>query len=247
MALAFAYDGAMRLQGKTAIVTGAGHGIGRAVSERFAQEGAKVYGADLRFDDDWPEGLERREVDVTDEAQVQRLAAEAGPVDILFNNAGIVDYGTVAEADDAQWERILNVNLRGVMLFCRHVVPGMLERGGGAIVNNASINGIRGNYRLAAYSASKGAVVALTRSMALDFAARGIRVNCICPGTIEGTGMTAPIQSDPANREALVAKHPMGRLGTAEDVAGAVMFLASDDSSYVTGLALPVDGGRHIR
>ena len=237
----------MRLKAKTAIVTGAGGGIGRAVTRRFASEGAKVYAADLRFAADWSEAAERREIDVTDEAQVRALIAQAGPVEILVNNAGIVEHGTVSEADDAQWERILNVNLRGVMLCCRHAIPGMVERGGGAIVNNASINGIRGNYSLAAYSASKGAVVALTRSIALDYAAKGIRANCVCPGTIEGTGMTAPLQTDPEARAALVAKHPMGRLGTAEDVAGAVMFLASDDASFVTGLALPVDGGRHVR
>ena len=239
----------MRLNQKTAIVTGAARGIGRAVAERFAREGATVYAADLAFDPSWPDDarLQRLEVDVSSEAAVRDLVSQAGPVDILVNNAGIVEYGDVAEADDAQWDRILQVNLRGVMLCCRHVVPVMLARGGGAIVNNASINGIRGNYKLAAYSASKGAVVALTRSMALDYGSRGIRVNCVCPGTIEGTGMTAPIEQDPSTREALVAKHPMGRLGTAEDVAGAVMFLASDDSSFVTGLALPVDGGRHVR
>ncbi|MEZ5361754.1 MAG: SDR family oxidoreductase [Bryobacterales bacterium] len=239
----------MRLQGKTAIVTGGGRGIGRAVVERFAAEGAQVFAADVRFDDDWdePEGVRRIETDVTSEEDVRRLVALAGDVDILVNNAGIVDYGAVDEADDAQWDRILAVNLRGVALCCRHVVPGMLARGGGAIVNNASINGIRGNYRLAAYSASKGAVVALTRSMALDYGPKGIRVNCVCPGTIAGTGMTSALNEDAASRQALLAKHPMGRLGTAQDVAGAVLFLASDDASFVTGLALPVDGGRHIR
>ncbi len=238
----------MRLEGKTAIVTGAGRGIGRAVAKRFLREGAGVIAADLQFEHGLvDERLRKIELDVTDESAVRKLAAESGRVDILVNNAGIVEHGNVAEADDAQWERILAVNLRGVVLCCRHFVPGMIEHGGGAIVNNASINGIRGNYDLAAYSASKGAVVALTRSMALDYATRGIRVNCVCPGTIEGTGMTEPILEDLAARDELVAKHPMGRLGTADDVAKAVLFLASDDSSFITGLALPVDGGRHVR
>ncbi len=237
----------MRLSGKTAVVTGAGRGIGFAIAERFHREGARVFAADLSFAAGLSPQIRCVETDVTDERSILELMAQAGAVDILVNNAGVVEYGNVAEADDAQWERILNVNLRGVMRCCRSVVPLMLERGGGAIVNNASINGIRGNHELAAYSASKGAVVALTRSMALDYAPHGIRVNCVCPGTIEGTRMTAPLDEDAKTRAALVAKHPMGRLGTAEDVAGAVLFLASDDAAFVTGLALPVDGGRHIR
>jgi NAD(P)-dependent dehydrogenase (short-subunit alcohol dehydrogenase family) len=238
----------MRLEGKTAIVAGAARGIGLAVARRLAAEGASVIAADLRFDPDWAdaERLQAREIDVTDAQAVAALASAAGPVEILVNNAGIVDYGDVVAADDAQWDRIFAVNLRGAVLCCRAVVPGMLERGRGAIVNVASINGIRGNYNLAAYSASKGAMVALTRSMALDYAPRGIRVNCVCPGTIEKTGMTASAE-DPETRAALVAKHPMGRLGTPEDVAGAVLFLAGDDASFITGLALPVDGGRHVR
>ena len=239
----------MRLEGKTAIVTGGARGIGRAVAERFVREGARVFAADLRLDRDQLglEGLVEREIDVTDANQVAAFVSEIGAVDILVNNAGIVDYGDVISTDDAQWDRILAVNLRGTVRCCRAVAPGMLARGAGAIVNVASINGIRGNYNLAAYSASKGAIVALTRSMALDYAPRGIRVNCVCPGTIEKTGMTLAASQDAEVRAALVAKHPMGRLGTPEDVAGAVLFLASDDASFITGLALPVDGGRHAR
>ena len=253
----------MRLAGKIAVVTGAGSGVGRAAALLFHREGARVVAGSIEPDianlpAEVPSGagsLAAVRMDVTIEDDVRRLIGAAverfGGLDILFNNAGIETSGPVTDVDDETWRRTMDVNLHGVVLCCRHAVPEMLRRGGGAIVNNASINGIRGNHNLVAYSASKGAVVALTRALALDYATRGIRVNCLCPGTIEDTRMVAgKLEAAPdtaALRASYIAKHPMGRMARAEEVAAAALFLASDDASFITGVALPVDGGRHIR
>ena len=192
---------------------------------------------------------------VTRDEDTARLIGAAvdrhGGLDILINNAGIESPGTVTETSDEQWQRLIDVNLKGQFLCARHAVPAMLARGGGSIVNNASINGIRGNHRLVAYAASKGGVVAMTMAMALDYAPRGIRVNCVCPATIENTRMDAIAAARAPDlqkrREYLLSKHPIGRLGEPKDVAYAMLFLASDESSFITGVALPVDGGRSIR
>jgi NAD(P)-dependent dehydrogenase (short-subunit alcohol dehydrogenase family) len=157
----------------------------------------------------------------------------------------------VTETTDEEWHRVLDVNLKSQFLCARHAVPPMLARGKGAIVNNASINGIRGNHRLVGYSASKGGIVAMTMAMALDYAPRGIRVNCVCPAAIENTPMDARSAARAPDlkkhREYLIAKHPIGRLGQPEDVAYAMLFLASDEAGFITGVALPIDGGRSIR
>lgn len=248
----------MRLKGKVTIVTGAGTGIGRATVLRFVAEGAKVVAGVYQ-----PHEAEQFRdpaiatvvCDVTREASAQELVNTAverfGGLDVLVNNAGIVIMANVEETSDEEWNRILDVNLRGLFYCAKHAVPEMLRRGGGAMVNVSSINGIRGNHRLFAYSASKGGVVAATMSLALDYAPRNIRVNCVCPATIADTPMVAQTFEEAADpdlhHQYLLAKHPLGRLGRSDEVANAILFLASDESSFITGVTLPVDGGRSIR
>jgi NAD(P)-dependent dehydrogenase (short-subunit alcohol dehydrogenase family) len=256
--------GRLRLENKVAIVTGSGTGIGRATALLFAHEGASVIanvfeGGEAKALEQETRGLPGRvraiQGDVSDDSDVRRVVDEAvrefGGLDILFNNAGIEMPGTVAETSDETGQQLINTNLKSVFLCCRRAVPEMLKRGKGSIVNNASINAIRGNHRLVAYSASKGGIVAMTRAMALDYASRGIRVNCICPATIQNTKLLdtslARIEDRAKHMDYLLAKHPMGRLGNPEEVAYAVLFLESNEASFITGVALPIDGGRSIR
>jgi NAD(P)-dependent dehydrogenase (short-subunit alcohol dehydrogenase family) len=254
----------MRLQAKSALITCAGSGIGRATALLFAREGASVLAATLDPADlpllegearGLPGAIRGLQADITREDDVRRAVSEAagafGGLDILVNNAATVLHGTVTDTSDEDWNTLLDVNLRGAFLCCRHAVPEMRKRGGGAIVNVSSINGIRGNNRLVAYCASKGGVVALSMALAIDHAAEGIRVNCVCPATIAPTRMHDASLSQAADPDdlarALLAKHPMGRYGRPEEVAAAILFLASDEASFITGVTLPVDGGRSIR
>ena len=247
-----------RLQGKVAVITGAGSGIGRVAASLFAAEGAQVVVADVMGDHAEAavadiEGAGGTAtavtVDVSDEAQVgamiDRAVSAYGGVHVLFNNAGIfpADDGGILDTPPDTWEKVMEVNLKGVWLGCRAAVPAMLDSGGGSIINVASFVALVGAATAQmAYTASKGGVLAMTRELAVEYARKGIRANSICPGPIE-TPLLAELLSDPARRHRRLVHIPMGRFGRPEEIAKAALFLASDDASFVTGSALVVDGG----
>jgi NAD(P)-dependent dehydrogenase (short-subunit alcohol dehydrogenase family) len=247
-----------RLSGKVALITGAGSGMGRAAAELFAAEGAKVVVAEAVRDagDATVDAILRAggeavcvEVDVSDRGDCERMVQAArdafGALHVLYNNAGIfpADDGGVLDTPDATWDRVMEVNLRGVWLGCRAGIPAMVEAGGGAIVNVASFVALMGAATAQiAYTASKGGVLSMTREIAVEWARRGIRANALCPGPIQ-TPLLEELLRDPARRARRMVHVPMGRLGHATELAKAALFLASDDSSYMTGAALVVDGG----
>jgi NAD(P)-dependent dehydrogenase (short-subunit alcohol dehydrogenase family) len=237
-----------RLEGRVALVTGAASGLGLACAERFAREGARVIGIDLHEPDAWP-GAAFELVDVTHEDAVARtvdsVVREHGSLDAVCNAAGVAGGGPVHLVQLAEWERVLRVNLTGTFLVCKHAVVPMMEQGSGSIVNFASIEGLEGTEGGSAYNASKGAVVILTKNMAIDYGRRGVRVNCICPGFIDTPMFRAVMDSEGMGtyRERYREEHKLGRFGRPEEIAGAALFLVSDDASFVTGHALVVDGG----
>ena len=234
------------------IVTGAGSGIGRAVALRLSRDGLRVIAADVDLAAAQETSAEAdglasaAQVDVRDEQSVRALVAGAaaeGTIAGLVNVAGV---GSITNAPDTEldvWERVMSVNATGTFLCCKHVIPRLQERGGGAIVNIASIAGLVGMRKRAAYCASKGAVVALTRSMALDHAAEGIRINAVCPGTVDTPWVERLLEQAGETREGLAARQPMGRVGTADEVAGAVAWLLSNEAAFATGSMLVLDGG----
>jgi len=245
-----------RLNGKVALVTAAGQGIGRAIAERFAAEGAKVIATDL--DPDKLQGLRAklRKLDVRSQNHVEALgreiAREFGPLDILVNGAGYVHQGTVLDCSDRDWDFSFDLNVKSMHRTIKTFLPGMLEKKAGSILNvSSTASSIRGVPNRYVYGATKAAVIGLTKAVAADFITRGIRCNAICPGTIESPSLGERIKavsqetgrSLDAVRRDFVARQPMGRLGTAEEVASLALFLASDEASYITGQAHLVDGG----
>ena len=247
-----------RVEGKVAIVTGAASGLGRASARLLAQEGAKVFAADL----DCPGGealaeeinhaggtASFMEVDVTEPERMQALVdttlATFGRLDVLFNNAGIDgEFGDTVSCSLENWRRVMDVNLNAVFYGLKYAIPAMLKGGGGSIINTASVLGMVAMPESPAYAASKGAVIQLTKAAALEYAAQGIRINAICPGTITTSMYDRMVAADPGLAEQLPALVPMGRLGRPEEVARFVLFLASDESSFCTGAPFIMDGGR---
>jgi len=229
----------------------------------FAREGARVLAADVDGAAAEATGAtiisaggvcEARQVDVIEPEQVRGMIERAvelyGRVDILCNNAGIGSTTDVIDCEPDDWDRVMTVNVKSVYLGCKYVLPHMIRQGGGVIVNTASVAGMVGIVKRASYSASKGAVIALTRQVAMDFVEHGIRVNCVCPGTVDSpwVGRLLNQADDPAGaRASLVARQPMGRLGTPEEVAAAALYLASDDAAFITGTGLVIDGGLTAR
>ena len=246
-----------KLEGKVAVITGAASGIGRATAQLFAREGAKVVLAD------WSE-MQGQEVaaaiagdggaavfvrvDVSSAEDVQRMVRTAvdtyGRLDVLFNNAGVEgEQAPTADCTLENWDRVININLKGVFLGMKYAIPQMLKNGSGSIINNASVAGIVGFAGVPAYCASKGAVIQLTKAAALEYAQQGIRLNVICPGVISTPMVERFIHENDEARKALEAAEPVGRFGTAEEVASLALYLAGDESAFCTGAPFIIDGG----
>ena len=243
----------MRLQGKTAFLTAAGQGIGRAVAEAFVREGAQVIATDLN------EGLlatlqgcTTQRLDALDPAAIQAAAAAHGPVDILFNGAGFVHAGTVLECTEADWDFAFNLNVRSQFRCIQAFLPGMLSKGSGSIINIASVAGsLKGAPNRFVYGTTKAAVIGLTKAVAADFITKGVRCNAICPGTVESPSLRDRIaaqaqasgQTLAQVEAAFIARQPMGRLGRVSEIAALAVYLASDESAFTTGTTQVIDGG----
>lgn len=241
-----------RLAGKIAVVTGAGQGIGRATTELFTGEGATVWAVDRNPGTLADLAEQRPEVitavlDVADAAAITELANRVGPIDVLFNCAGIVHSGTILDCTPSEWDAAMSINVRSMYLMARAFVPVMIERGGGSVINMASvISNISGVPNRVAYGTSKAAVVGLTKSIAADFVDSGVRCNAIAPGTVQSPSLDERLDAFPdpedARRE-FITRQPMGRLGTTDEIAELALYLASDASAYATGSVFVIDGG----
>lgn len=243
-----------RLAGKTAFVTAAAQGIGRASALAFAAEGARVIATDVNEAQVHliaSEQIRTAKLDVLHAADIAQAARDAGAIDILFNCAGFVHQGTILDATDDEWEFAFELNARSMYLTMRAFLPPMLERGHGVILNMASVaSSLKGVPSRFIYSATKAAVIAMTKSVAADYVTRGIRCNCLCPGTVETPSLDQRIQANAAAaggveaaRAAFIARQPMGRLGTPEEIGALAVYLASDEAQFVTGQAVVIDGG----
>lgn len=242
-----------RLAGKTALITAAGQGIGRATVEAFIREGARVIATDIN-----PaqlatlSGCTTRVLDVTDTAAIKALAAEIGAIDILFNCAGFVASGSILECDETAWDFSFNLNVRSMYQLIRAVLPGMLTRGGGSIINMSSVaSSIKAAPNRFVYGTTKAAVIGMTKAIAADFITRGVRCNAICPGTVESPSLKQRIETQARDsgktiaevEAAFVARQPMGRVGRTDEIAALAVYLASDESAFTTGTAQVIDGG----
>ena len=243
-----------RLAGKIAFVTAAGQGIGRGAALAFAREGAQVWATDVNAktlaDLDGKTGIRTRALDVTDGAAIARTATEVGAIDVLFNCAGFVHHGTILDCTPQDWDFSFAINVKSMYLVSRAFLPGMLKKGRGSIINMASIaSSVKGLPNRFVYGATKAAVIGLTKSIAADYVKQGVRCNAIGPGTVDTPSLRQRIAAfpDPVQAEKdFVARQPMGRLGSVDDITGIVVFLASDESLFATGNLYSIDGGMTI-
>ena len=243
-----------RLTGKTAFITAAAQGMGNAAALAFAREGAKVWATDVNAQQlkslDAKERITTRMLDVTDASAIEKVAKEVGDIDVLFNCAGIVHHGSILDASLKDWDQAFAVNVKSMFLVSKAFIPGMLKKGKGSIINMASVaSSLKGLPNRFVYGASKAAVIGLTKSIAADYVAKGIRCNAICPGTVDTPSLQGRINAfaDPVQaRKDFIARQPMGRLGTVDDIMGILVFLASDESLFATGNAYSIDGGMTI-
>jgi 2-keto-3-deoxy-L-fuconate dehydrogenase len=239
-----------RLKGKKALITAAAQGIGRASAEAFAREGAEVIATDVNLEKlgelQGRENIKIQQLDVLNAAAVEALPGEIGAVDVLFNVAGFVHSGTVLDASEEDWDFAFALNAKSMFRMIKTFLPGMLEKGSGSIVNISSVVGFKGVPNRFIYSASKAAVIGITKSVAADYITRGVRCNAICPGTVQSPSLEDRLHAmgdyDKA-RAAFIARQPMGRLGRPEEIAEVAVYLASDASAFMTGQALSIDGG----
>ena len=242
-----------RLKNKKTLITAAGQGIGLATALAFANEGAEVVATDINPDtlnslsNENPR-IETRLLDVTKPEEIQQAAEETGPIDVLFNCAGFVHHGTILDCEENDWEFSFNLNVRSMYRMIRAFLPAMLEAGGGNIINMSSVaSSVMGLPNRFVYGASKAAVIGLTKSVAKDYIKQGIRCNAICPGTVESPSLQERIKAQGGNleevRAAFIARQPIGRIGTPEEIAAIAIYLASDESAYTTAVAFSIDGG----